>query len=127
MDTLVDTYAQALIELGTTDASFARVRASMDARGHGRLWKRVLREAERRTERAALREQPVITVAQPQAVARHAEAIAQASTTLAAPDSPRVVVDRSIVGGFILRKGFVTIDRSYKTALTKLYQRVTAH
>ncbi len=127
MDHLVETYAQALITFGTTDTHFARVRDSMHAHGHGRLWKRVLSEAKRRLERSEMRAQPVITVAKPEAAMRHSEAIAQASAALAATDTPRVAIDPSIVGGFILTKGFTTIDRSYKTALTKLYQRVTAH
>lgn len=127
MDHLVDTYAQILVDVGTTDADFARVRDVLIARGHGRLWKRVLREAERRIKRIAVRAQPTLVVARAELATAPTPALMRAQEELAAGESPRVVVDPHITGGFILKKGFIRLDRSYKTALIKLYQRVTAH
>lgn len=127
MDQLVDTYAQILTDVGATDEHFERVREIMTKRGHMRLWKRVLREADRRSARMYARAQPVLTIARTDDRDASTPARVSALRTLDIQGSPRLVVDPSIVGGFILQKGFSRLDRSYKTALIKLYHRVTAH
>lgn len=114
-------------KLITTYASLLRsyepvlVRTAMEKRGHGKLWRRVLRETARSAGKDTARTEQVITLACPDDVAKHAENIAKVNAA-----SARIAIDPSIVGGFILRDGFSRTDRSYKTALINLYRKVTA-
>ena len=116
MDRLITTYAQLMLAYAPE-----KVRASMEKRGHGKLWKRTLRKALLLAGKSTARTEPVVTLARESDKQKHAENIAKSGGAEA-----RVAIDASIVGGFILQKGFSRIDRSYKTALHTLYKKVTA-
>ncbi len=116
MDKLITAYASLLLKYEP-----ASVRASMEKRGHGKLWRRALLEAERSAGKDNARTEQVITLARRDDAAKHAENIAKVNAANA-----RITLDPSIVGGFILRNGFARTDRSYKTTLINLYRKVTA-
>jgi len=125
-----DTYTNALLELLTPTADAERViagfREVLKARGHEDLFGPVLRRVHRVL--VAARPETVITVASSQAREAQAAAIAAALQNLGADPArePALVIDDTIIGGYIAEHAGVRTDASYKSKLGALYRRITA-
>lgn len=112
------TYYAHLIHLHDTASYATKVVAYMKKKGHTTLLSQVVRILERMPKK----EGGVLTVARKADAKKfhpHIEQVGGQS------DSVRVVVDPSIVGGYIAQKGPTLLDASYRRALVQLYQNVT--
>ncbi len=124
-------YAAALISLkqaGNDDETIVRgLVRTLRARGHLRLAPRILRayaQAEAEHER---KHRATLVVARSEDAQKFAVPIEQAHAMLGATDTrPEVVVDDTLVGGYVLTTGTHMLDASYKQALIALYRRLTA-
>jgi F0F1-type ATP synthase delta subunit len=56
---------------------------------------------------------------------QHQEAIKVAKATLDAPDPVPVVVDETLIGGFILEANGQRLNHSYHEQLRRLYQKIS--
>lgn len=124
-----DTYTKALLDLLTTEADAAQVLAgfkqTLTQRGHSALYGPVLRRVLRML--TAARPQTVVTICDTTARQDLADAISAALSELGAPSDmePAVVIDETIVGGFIVEHGHQRQDSSYKSKLVSLYRSIT--
>jgi len=120
-------YAKALYELEISgmgaDALFTRLDAVLIKRGHQKLKKHILREYaklhEERTMRGA-----TLTLTKESDEETLREEILHAKKLLSLTESPKVVVEKDIIGGFVLEYNGQSVDRTYKSALLKLYRNV---
>lgn len=96
----------------------------LELRGHGKLLGSILRGVERELsgERTSA---PKVTVAD----ARHAEyfreAIESSLAELNAGKEHQVIIDESLIGGYVAETRDSRIDASYKRALVELYRTIT--
>lgn len=123
---LAHAYAQVIREQegGSSTSGFAdKLVSLMRYRGHLSLLPLIVRILEREPVNSAM---PVITTASEKAQKEFASAIEKDLTTLGGTlrGSTHVVDPRS-VGGYSVRVGSRTIDRSFRTALVSLYQNTT--
>ncbi len=124
-----DTYTTALLDLLATDTDFTSVLAgfkdTLQKRGHSALYGPVLQRVLRQLQ--ATRPSTVLTVSNESAREELARAIAVALTELGAPADvgPAVVVDDSIIGGFIAEHAHQRQNHSYKSKLVSLYRSIT--
>lgn len=125
-----DHYTAATLELlragHDPKATLANLRRAMEARGHLRLYPRVLKalHAQLRFKREA--DVPTVWVARPELSNDEKERIATSLAAIDAPAEYRTKVNDALVGGHIARYGNTIIDRSYRQALLKLYRSVRA-
>lgn len=124
-----DVYVQAVhkcLAAGTEPAELFRgLRDVMNARGHIRLLPSVLRTVVR--ERTASRAQrTVVRVANQAAYEAQQQDITTALAALAAHETPTVVTDDSLIGGYQVEANYQRVDSSYKQLLTSLYRNITA-
>ena len=125
-----DAYVQAIhecIAAGMEPAALlARVRSVMEARGHERLLAAVLRTVLR--ELAASRTtRTVVRVSDESAYESHKAAIEAALKDLNNQETPTVVTDRSLIGGYQVEANYQRVEASYKQHLTSLYRNITTH
>lgn len=121
-------YTKALLDLihdGTpVDEVLAGVQKVMAARGHDRLYGKVLRNALRvlsaRNEYAGA----FVSVARKSDIAAHEAAIKEALAHLGAEPEYEVGVDEALIGGYVVQAKNTLIDASYKKALVKLYHNI---
>lgn len=110
-------YAHLLHTHGT--ASYAsKVVAYMKKKGHTSLLPQVMRIVERMPKK----EGGILTVARKGDVKKFQSRIEQVGGN---KNDTHVVVDPSLVGGYIAQKGATLLDASYRRALVQLYQNVT--
>lgn len=124
-----DIYTTALLELLAPDADADKVlsgfKNTLLERGHSALYGPVLRKVLRQL--SAARPSTVLTISSETARQDLADAITTALAELDAPKDtePAVVVDETIVGGFIAEHGSKRQDHSYKSKLVSLYRNIT--
>jgi F0F1-type ATP synthase delta subunit len=126
---MLTTYVRALLQElhRTPDTALVleKTRAAMTARGHEKLYSRVLRAAIRELEAAPAA--VTVRVAEVDGYQKHAAQISEALRTLNATldDHPEVVVDATLIGGYAVAHKHQIIDATYKKALITLYHRIT--
>lgn len=94
-------------------------------RGHEALEASVLRGVLRVIEVKSI-DGAVVTVTSIESYEKQAAAIAAALTDLKASSEPQVIVDETIIGGFIAEANNVRHDASYKSKLLNLYRSLTS-
>lgn len=114
----------ARIEAGDDPKDVVRgLRLSMEARHHERLFDVVLRNVLKVLERQA----PTTSVRV--ANEKHYKAAQNTIKTtlkeLGTEDTPAIILDESLIGGYIAEHDGTYVDKSYKYALTNLYRRIT--
>jgi hypothetical protein len=101
----------------------ANTKAALDKKGHTRLWGAVLRGAVRELTHMLAANAPKIVLAKNDA-ATLANAKA-ALVALQAEGEAVVVVDETLIGGFIASAKHQIVDSSYKRALLDVYRKVS--
>ncbi len=120
---LANAYAQVIREIpeGKASAFVPRLFAFMKSRGHLSLLPQVLRILERQPADASV---PMVVVAKESDVKKFSSAIRETLAKLAPEEKThRTIVDPRAVGGYSVRAGSRTIDRSFRSALVSLYRR----
>lgn len=122
-------YVQAITQLiakgQEVDVVLARTKSVMEARGHSRLYEEVLKEVIVSLESKTALDVPKVTIARAEDAS--SQEVETALKLLNCADGkPDIKVDATIIGGVIASKGSTHIDMSYKSALRKLYQAITA-
>ena len=102
---------------------FRGLQTTLQARGHGKLYARIIRQVARRLPHA-LRPSVKLTVAREADVAHYEEAIQAAMRSLNATEQPIVVIDDALIGGFIAESADQRVDQSHHRKLRSLYQSV---
>lgn len=98
----------------------------MQQRGHERLLRSVLRSVVR--ERSASRSIRTVARVNDQASCQALQAeISAACKQLNATETPTVVVDPTLIGGFQLEANYQRVDTSHKQQLLTLYRNITNH
>ncbi len=120
-----DHYINATIELlrsGDDPATIlSGLKKTLATRGHQALYTSILNGVARllQTKNTQL---DTVVVARAQDVAKLKADIGAAAKELQATSTPEVVVDDTLIGGFILQSGTTRIDQSYKSKLISLYR-----
>ena len=97
----------------------------LEKRGHQSLLSGILAGVLRHVEAARPAGQASLTVASEASVSELKSAIESALKTLNATEKPTVIIDQSIIGGFIATTDTESIDASYKRKLIDLYRSIT--
>lgn len=105
--------AELIAEKTDIDKVISGLKKAMARRGHTRLLTSVLKGLASKVERQSEMSLPQLIVATKDAAK---------PTSLSAKDVD-VKVDSTIVGGYILREGFIRRDNSHKTKLLNWYRR----
>lgn len=100
------------------------LKRTLKQKGHERLYASVLRGVERVLE-AHGAETSRVVVASNQAYEKQKTAILSALQSLSSVNTHKVVVDETIIGGFIAEANDKQMDASYKTKLVSLYRNLT--
>lgn len=101
-----------------------KLREVLDRRGHTRLYHSVLRGVARVLEARGTKSATVV-VANEAGYQKYQAAIEAALQEFGAKHSPEVIVDETIVGGYIVEAENKQLDKSYKTKLVSLYRNLT--
>lgn len=124
-NTYIDAVLQ-MIESGEEPGMvLSGLKNTLAQRGHDRLYVSVLNGVLRVLE-ANSGTTTTVTVSDEATAVEYADAIKQALTTLGADKSHEVVIDKTLVGGFIAEHNSKRIDQSYKTKLITLYRSLTS-
>jgi F0F1-type ATP synthase delta subunit len=121
-------YITAFLDLIATgmsvEAAVAGLSRTLASRDHSRLLPAILRGAVRRLEGSEAGTARVV-IAKSQDVIALRTAIETHLVTLGASTDATITIDETIVGGVVVEHAHTRIDASWKTALRKLYERVT--
>jgi F0F1-type ATP synthase delta subunit len=123
-------YAQAFLELiqeGTSvDTALAGLRASLEKNGHTKLLASILLEVQRELSASKGVMKAVITTATANDTLALKSSIDAALQELgvSATTPVKTVVDETLIGGFVATFNHKEHDKSYKKALTKLYESI---
>lgn len=122
-------YINAVVSLLHAETSVTEVIAGLDrvlaARGHEKLRPGIVRGVMRVL--SAQRPSTSATVITASETSRKALAseIAAALSELGATDTPEVIIDDAIIGGFIAKTNTKTYDASHRRHLVELYRTIT--
>lgn len=126
MQSLINRYTRVILDAlqnGSSKQFAEQLVAYMKARGHSSLLPAVMRRVERE---AAQNSSGVVTLARADDAEKFASNIAASLENLQTTAAGyRVRVDPALVGGYSVRANGKLVDRSYRTALVNLYQRIT--
>jgi F0F1-type ATP synthase delta subunit len=103
------------------DAALDGLRTMLTTRGHSRLYPKILKELLTESIKDEVRDTATVTVARKGDAEAHEKEIKTHLTTLSQKHHT-VVVDESIVGGYIVEGTNARIDNSYKKRLLTLYR-----
>lgn len=121
-------YQEAVLSLIHAGESPAKVldglKSTLKARGHQALLPSILASVLRTLEATGTKSAQV-SVAQEADLATHKKAIADTLQLLDVKDHD-VVIDDTLIGGFVVTGNDQTVNRSYKHLLTKLYRQLTS-
>jgi F0F1-type ATP synthase delta subunit len=123
-------YVQAVVELlragGDADAVLAQLRTVLERKGHLSIHGAILKGVIAAFERSEASDAATVAIASEGERERRKDAIAEALQTLGSEKDARIVIDPTLVGGFVATYGGSRIDRSYKKKLIELYRSITA-
>ncbi len=121
----VNDYSQAvraLVREGTSpDAALMGLRTMLTARGHLRLYPKILKELLTEVTKDSANETATVTVARAGDEITHKKEITE-QLTLLGQNEHTTIIDESIVGGYIIEGTNSRIDNSYKKRLLTLYR-----
>lgn len=106
-----------------SETVFAKLEVVLAKRGHSQLFSRILRTLERELGRGAGKHEAVVTVAR--AGDASSSLVQKLVKELGVDQTPRIVIDETVIGGAKLRAHHAEIDATYKTALINLYHTIT--
>jgi F0F1-type ATP synthase delta subunit len=123
-------YAHALYELQkgqglSADAAVSKLMKVLKGKGHVKLLPRIVAEFEKILDMGRNEDTITMTCAKEQDFKKYGEELKEHLGTTGS-DFTKEVVDDTIIGGFILQKGEIIIDGSYKKKLLLLYQNAIA-
>ena len=124
MQALINRYANLILSAirSGADAEFVpQMVRYMKMRGHATLLPAVLRKVERMNVVKGAQ----VTVARAEDAAQYARAIAAQLVGLGAGTEYTIAVDDRMVGGYTVRAKGKLVDKSYRSALVTLYQKIT--
>jgi F0F1-type ATP synthase delta subunit len=120
-------YIKALIKTILTgtpvETALANTKVVLEKKGHQKLWGVVLKGLVRELEYALALSTPKIFLAKDDAQAL--EKAKAAAKAISGSDESEVVIDESLIGGYIARTKDIQVDSSYKRALLDVYRKVT--
>lgn len=123
-----ENYINAVLEMYMADKESTNVleglKKTLARKGHNRLYAPVLRGVLRVLESRGTEHSRVV-VASHESYTKQKNAIESALRALGAEGSHEVIVDETIVGGFIAEANNTQLDKSYKTKLVSLYRNLT--
>lgn len=108
--------AELIAEKTDIDKVVSGLKKTMAQRGHTRLLTSVLRGLVTKVERQSKMSVPQLIVAAKDAP----------KPDVATIEDVEVKVDPTIVGGYIMREGFIRTDNSHKTKLLNWYRKATS-
>ncbi len=100
------------------------LKSALDKKGHQNLYAQILRGVNRVLEANSATD-TVVTVKSSDSYEKQSAAIKAALETLGSTSEPAVVIDETIVGGFVAEANNRRIDQSYKSKLIALYRNLT--
>ncbi|MEX0930763.1 MAG: F0F1 ATP synthase subunit delta [Candidatus Paceibacterota bacterium] len=123
---LANDYAAALAPIIKKNEASENVLRDLDRvlalHGHQKLKKRILSALVERLTKESQRNEVVVRVAKAEHIKKYAEAIDSACKKLGTTNKPTIVIDTTLVGGFILQTQNRLLDMSYKRTLIELYR-----
>jgi F0F1-type ATP synthase delta subunit len=102
---------------------FLGLKSVLARRGHERLLPRIVRTLEREALRRTGAGTATLTVAK--ASDADSAVVQSLLKEMSVGETPMVVIDETIIGGWKLRSGDTEIDATYKTTLINLYHTIT--
>lgn len=114
----------ALLNTKDIDGALGRAHALLVKKGHIKLWPVVLRGVEKALLKKEIDDTPRLIVAKESAKEGEAIKVALAKLSVVT-NTPKVEVDSSLIGGFVVQYKDRMVDHSYKRALIDLYRKVT--
>jgi len=117
-------YAQAIYEL-TGENTISNLLAVLERKGHKHLLPSILSEYKKLKMERAVAENIQVRVAKKSDLEKNKVEITKDAEKFSLNVSEaEVVEDNTIIGGFILEKGEVEVDKSYKKVLIDLYKKM---
>lgn len=124
-----DHYTTAVLNLLKTnhdfDAVLTGLKKALLIKGHQKLLPGILRNVEKILAASSPADQAILTVADSSVVSKYTAEIKAYLEELGAIDQPKVEIDPSLIGGYIIGTRNKSIDRSYKKQLITLYRTIT--
>lgn len=118
--------AHGLLKGGTDEAVvFTKLKGYLEKRGLVKLYPSVLRGLAEKIRRTDLRARTKVIVARAGDAQLHAGEIKMAVAEVGTGKGHDVVVDETIIGGFVVKGRDERLDRSYKSTLLHAYHRLT--
>lgn len=118
--------AHGLLKGGTDEAVvFTKLKGYLEKRGLAKLYPSVLRGLAEKIRRTDLRARTKVVVAREGDAKLHAGEIEKAVAEVGKGTGHDVVVDETIIGGFVVKGRDERLDRSYKSTLLHAYHRLT--
>ncbi len=118
------TYATLVKQPGTNTA-LASLQRYLSKRGLTKLYPAILRGLAEKIRRKQVSTLPVVMVAREADLKRHEIEIVQALSKLTSGGEHEVRIDKTMIGGFVIKNRDTRIDRSYKNTLLHAYHRLT--
>ncbi len=123
-----DNYITAVLEKIKTGDSLDKIikglQSTLKERGHQRLYAPILRGVLKVLEATGTNKITVV-VPNDNVYEKELAKIKEALAELAATGEPEVVIDPTIVGGWLVEANNKILDKSYKTKLVNLYRALT--
>jgi F0F1-type ATP synthase delta subunit len=119
---LAHSYARAISDRGNDKKFLDQVIHYMKSRGHASLLPQVVRILERTPGKEAA----VVRVAKKEDAAKYKHGIQDALRIFGGSDDHRVEVDSNVVGGYMVYGNGKAIDKTFRTALVSLYQKISS-
>lgn len=123
-------YATAMVAVvtGGTDPeqALAGLDRTLKRRGHTKLRTAILLRVLTLLTEEEKRNTPTVRIARKEDVATYESAIQKLATELGLSGTPAVVIDDSLIGGYVLETKDTLVDKSYKRTLLSLYRNITS-
>lgn len=126
---MIAKYVQATIEMLESgqkpELVLGNLKILLQKKGHLHLYKNILINLLRRLEQSSQTQIATVTVAKEEAVDELKNAISNALSQLNVTSKPEIITDPNIVGGLLVETKDQRIDATYKSALLRLYRKIT--
>lgn len=124
---LAHDYAKAfasIIQKNETDTLLGELDRVLTKRGHQKLRKQILSALLVEFAAKKRRHESVVSVAKTEHATEYADNINAVCKELNISEKPEVVVDESLIGGFVVHTNNYLLDKSYKRTLIELYRNI---
>jgi F0F1-type ATP synthase delta subunit len=107
------------------DTTLLSLKKLLELRGLMNLYPTILKGLLERIEHTQKTTRPTIIVVQKNDLTKYATEITREMSVLQSSDEPQIMIDPSLIGGFVIENGAQRIDQSFKTKLLHAYHRLT--